>query len=102
MTEPIIFNDVSRRLTLDGDTAIIRRQQEIPADFFDRAAELKHIQDSAPAGEFLQVATIPANVVEEWYAQGFNIFDKNVNHTEILRRLRNEDKDKLITTSRSI
>lgn len=96
------YHDVSRRLTIEGDRAIIRRQQEIPDDFWDRIAALKDVSDKEPVGEFLHVAAIPAAVVEEWYAQGFNMFDKNVGLKEILARLRLEDKDRLITTNRKI
>lgn len=96
------FHDTSGRLTLDGDKATIRRQQEIPARFWDRLLETKRIQDSKPVGEFLQVASIPTLVVEEWFRQGFNMFDKNVTVHDILARLRAEDKDKLITTTRQI
>lgn len=98
------LKDVTRRFirTNDDDNLLIRRQQDIPPDFWDRLKQTKKIQDEAPAGEFLKVASIPAVVVEEWYAQGFNIFDKNVTLKEILARLRMEDKDNLITTSRQL
>lgn len=98
----VVFHDTKRRLTIEDDRAIIRRQQEIPDNFWENLRETKHVQDNAPVGEFLQVASIPTNVVEEWFAQGFNIFDKNVTLSMILARLRLEDKDRLITTSRSI
>lgn len=96
------FHDTNRRLTIDGDRAIIRRQQEIPSNFWDRLQEIKAVQDRAPVGEFLMAASIPTNVVEEWFAQGFNIFDKSVSFKEIMARLRMEDKDRLITTSRQL
>jgi hypothetical protein len=96
------YHDVSRRLTIKGDQAIIRRQQELPNNFWDRVAAQKDVSDKAPVGEFLHVAAIPALVVEEWFAAGFNMFDKNVTLQDILARLRLEDKDRLITTSRKI
>lgn len=96
------FHDTQGRLTLDGDKATIRRQQEIPARFWDRLREQKRVQDNAPAGEFLKVASIPTLVVEQWFREGFNMFDKNVTHHDILARLRAEDKDNLITTSKQI
>lgn len=96
------FHDTSRRLTIDDERAIIRRQQEIPDDFWDRLERIRAVQDSAPAGEFLMAASIPTTIVEEWFAQGFNIFDKSVTFAEIMARLRAEDKDRLITTSRQL
>jgi hypothetical protein len=101
-TDKLVFHTTSHRLREDGDNLIIRRQQEIPDQFWENAARLKHIQDSKPVGEFLQVATIPEAVVEQWYRDGFNIFDKNVSIPEVLRRLRAEDLNALITTSRDI
>lgn len=95
-------HEVTRRLTFDGDQAIIRRQQEIPDDFWDQVARLKHINETAPVGEYMHVAAIPDVIVEKWYAEGFNIFDPNVDHKQILARLRNEDMDRLITTSRKV
>jgi hypothetical protein len=67
-----------------------------------RLRELKHVQDTKPVGEFLQVASIPTTIVEEWFAEGFNIFDKNTTVQMILARLHAEDKERLITTSRQI
>jgi hypothetical protein len=96
------FHDTNRHLTLEDDRAIIRRQQEIPENFWQRLRELKHVQDTKPVGEFLQVASIPTTIVEEWFAEGFNIFDKNTTVQMILSRLHAEDKERLITTSRQI
>lgn len=98
----IVFHDTKRRLTIEDDRAIIRRQQEIPDQFWDHLREIKAVQDSAPVGDFLMAASIPTNIVEQWYAEGFNIFSKEVTLPLILARLRLEDKEKLITTSRSI
>lgn len=97
-----VFHDVQTNLRLNGDTGLVTRRQEIPDAFWDDIAASRTAQDNKPVGDFLHVASIPSLVIEEWYAQGFNIFDKNVTLPEILARLRLEDKDKLIVTSRSI
>lgn len=96
------FRDVTRNLTFDGDTAVIKRTQDIPSNFWDQVARTRHVQDHAPVGDFHQVASIPCVLVEKWYAEGFNMFDKNVTIQDVLKRLRAEDADRLITTSRKI
>ena len=98
----LVFHESKRNLRLEDDRALITTKQEIPDDFWDRVAELRHVQDRAPVGEFLQVAAIPEIIVEQWFREGFNIFDRNIGLKEILARLRMEDKERLITTSRSI
>lgn len=106
MTQPtdLVYHETERRLILNDDLsqATIIRRQEIPSDFWDKVAELKHVQDNAPVGDYLCVATLPELVIEKWFAEGFNIFDPNVTAKEVLARLRLEDKDRLITTSRQI
>lgn len=98
-----VFEDVSRRLEINDDgVATIRRQQEISDQFWDRLREIKAVQDNEPIGDFHMVASIPCVLVEKWYAEGFNMFDRNVTVQEILKRLRAEDADRLITTSRNI
>jgi hypothetical protein len=94
---PSLFRDVRRTLTVDGDRAIIKRTQDIPPDFWERIERRRDIQKSAPVGEFMHIAEIPAHMVETWFAEGFNVFDKNVDHKAILARLRAESAERLIT-----
>ena len=99
----IKFEDVSRRLEINDDgVATIRRQQEIDNAFWDRLRAIKAVQDDEPIGDFHMVASIPCVLVEKWYSEGFNMFDKNVTIQDVLKRLRNEDADRLITTNRKI
>ena len=97
------FRDVSRRLEITDDSqAIIRRQQDISDAFWDQVATLRNVQDEAPIGDFHMVASIPCVLVEKWFAEGFNMFDPNVSIEDVLKRLRAEDADRLITTKRSV
>lgn len=104
MTDPenIAYREVHRNLNFDGDKAVIRRTQDIPDDFWDQVEQLRHINKTEPTGEYMHVAAIPDVIVEKWFAEGFNIFDPNVDHKQILARLRAEDCERLITTSRTI
>jgi hypothetical protein len=102
ITDDLNFEDVTRRLTIDGDNAVVRRQQDISDAFWDQVKNVKHVQDHAPIGDFHQVASIPCVLVEKWFAEGFNMFDPNVSIQDVLKRLRAEDATDLITTSRTI
>lgn len=85
----------------DGSRAI-KRTQEITTQFLDNLAQERIASKTAKAGEFHKVASIPTAVVEKWMKEGFNIFDKNVNLKEILRRLNSEDMQKFLATEKRV
>jgi hypothetical protein len=104
MTKPISdvsFDDVQRNLRVDGDVAHVRKQQELSDAYWESLRQTKHVQDNAPIGDFHMVASIPCLKVEEWMRQGFDMFDPNVTIEDVLKRLRAEDSERLITTSRT-
>jgi hypothetical protein len=41
-------------------------------------------------------------VIEKWFAEGFNIYDKNVTAKDILKRLQSQDMTGLMATSKSV
>lgn len=100
----IEFIDVQRRLVIndEADMATIIRQQEVPDDFLRSIADRRHDSLTAPVGDLHYAGSIPAAVVEKWFAEGFNIFDPNVSLEDIMARLRREDMDRLIGTSKTL
>ena len=53
-------------------------------------------------GDYHRVASIPVVVVEKWMREGFNIWDKNVKASEVVARLKSENLDAFLTTTKSI
>lgn len=98
------FVDVQRRLIIndDADQATIVRSQEVPDDFLRSIADRRLDSQHAPAGDLHYAGSIPAAVVEKWYAEGFNIFDPNVSIEDIFARLRREDMERLIGTTKTL
>jgi hypothetical protein len=96
--------DTEIDFTFDADENLtgIVRTQEIPADFLDEIAAIRDIQDHNALGNFALAARIPTVVVDHWFRQGFNIFDKNITVADIIQRLQSLDMDRLIATSKRL
>ena len=86
----------------DGDTVVRKHTQEIPTEFTDRLKAERDNSSSVREGEFMKVASIPTVIVEKWMREGFNIFDKNVNGKEIVKRLKNENLDAFLATDKRV
>lgn len=95
---------IDRQLSFDGDTAVVRREQEITDEFLADLADsrIESARRSAPLGEMVRVASIPIGVVEKWYSEGFNIYDPNVTAKEILARLHAEELTAFLATERNM
>lgn len=98
----INFLDVRNRLTLDEDKAVIRRSQDLGNHFLSNLATRRTESANAPMGDMHHVASIPTVIVEKWMAEGFNIFDPNVNIKEVVKRLNSEDMTGLMATSKNV
>lgn len=100
------FNDLNTnfKVTEDGTAATLTKTQEISSEFLkdldDRRAETA--SKTVATGDMHLAASIPVSVVEEWMAQGFNIFDPNIGLEAIMKRLRQYDMEKLIATSKTL
>ena len=83
-----------------SDTLIIRESQDL-SPIFDRNAELRNEGISgdgySDTRELRRVASIPLVVVNQWYREGFNIFDEK-NAAELKRRL-NDSENLFMRTS---
>ena len=99
----LAFNDVSVRMTIDDDKAVFRRTQKIDDGLLDSLAQSR--VDSANeriTQDFYHVASIPVVVVEKWMREGFNIYDPNNKIEDIMKRIRAEDMERLLATTRQV
>lgn len=87
----------------DSDNAlVIKNQQHIPQSFLDRLKVARDESSANKMGDYHRVASIPVVVVEKWMREGFNIWDKNVKAAEVVARLKSENLDAFLTTTKSI
>lgn len=86
----------------DGDNVVRKHTQEIPTQFIDQLKAERNNSSSVKEGEFMKVASIPTVIVEKWMREGFNIFDKNINGKEIVKRLKAENLDAFLTTDKRV
>ena len=100
--QDVRLSDVNTALSFDGDKAVFKRTQDIGSHFLSDLADERLSSSNARMGNFHKVASIPTVIVEKWMAEGFNIFDKNVNTKEIIRRLQSEDMNGLFATTKRI
>ena len=98
--------DVETQLDFDFDqgTAVFKRTQEIDDRFLDGIADhrIDTASDFTPTGDMYLAASIPTVVVEQWLAEGFNIFDPNNKLEDIMKRLQRYDMERLIATSKRL
>lgn len=86
---------VDKRGKIEGH---IETFQEIPDSFLRELADKRTFQNGLFAPDEIQVASVPAAIVDEWIRQGFNILsDRNITPAMIVARLKAESRDKFIT-----
>ena len=93
---------INTQFIQDGDTVVRKHTQEIPTQFVDQLKAERDNSSSVREGEFMKVASIPTVIVEKWMREGFNIFDKNINGKEIVKRLKAENLDAFLTTDKRV
>ena len=101
MTTELINPDI----TFEDDTdnaLVVKKEQAIPQSFLDRLKESRDESANNRMGDYHRVASIPTVVVEKWMREGFNIWDKNVTAKEIVARLKLENLDAFLTTTKNI
>ena len=87
----------------DPDAAlVIKREQVIPQSFLDRLKADRDESSTRPMGDYHRVASIPVAVVEKWMREGFNIWDKNIKASEVVARLKTENLEAFLTTTKRI
>jgi hypothetical protein len=106
MHSPVII-DSTDRLHLEVDrnmkiqSAHIEAFQEIPDDFRRNIQDIRTHQDGKFAADDVQIASLPGALVDHWFRQGFNIWDRNIRAQDIIDRLRNENLGAFLCTSKS-
>lgn len=72
--------------------------QDIPDSFLRECADKRAYQNNLFAPDEVQVASVPAGLVDQWIREGFNIMsDRNITPEMIVARLKAEGFDKFIT-----
>jgi hypothetical protein len=98
----LVLHDSENFLRVEDDKAIIKRVQHIEDSFLDNLADRRLASNNEKTGDFYLAAQIPTAVAESWMAEGFNIFDKNVDLKEILKRIRSLDMENLLATNKRL
>lgn len=106
MNTPEII-DSTDRLHLEVDknlrvqTAVVEATQEIPDWFLRQLQAERDHQDRKFAADDVKIASLPGAVVDHWYREGFNIWDRNVTPQDIINRLIRDGLTKFLTTSKT-
>lgn len=82
------------------DTLIIKREQEIPDEYVSGLKREKIDTLHTPTGDLYRVASIPVVIVDKWAREGFYLQEHTAQ--EILARLRKDQMDAFITTTKRI
>jgi hypothetical protein len=98
MTERLIDTNV-RLVRNGGDDFAVSYEQDIPDSFLQELQD-RFVGTKDPSGELLCVAVIPTAIIDRWWREGFRYTEHT--HSEMLARLRAEDMQKFITTSKRI
>jgi len=101
MATELINPEVSFQEDSD-EKLVVKKEQQIPQSFLDRLKESRDESANNRMGDYHRVASIPTVVVEKWMREGFNIWDKNVTAKEIVARLKLENLDAFLTTTKNI
>ncbi len=90
-----------KRFDFDGEHIIQRTTQDV-APLLDQNAALRNDPGVTAFGKkhgLLKVGSIPLELVQKWKAEeGFDIMSPNVPTSEVIRRLRMAEYEKLRTT----
>lgn len=102
MSDNIKLQGVQHDFHVDSGGLFNKRTQEIPQSFLDSLKEQRINSTNQKEGDYMRVASIPTVIVEKWMKEGFNIFDRNVDGKDIVKRLKAEGLDAFLTTEKSI
>lgn len=84
----------------NADGLFIKHTQEIPDEFLDELAMKRVGTLSTPEGEFMHVASIPEAVVDQWRAEGFDIYREPTR--AVVARLKRYDLEKFLATNKRV
>lgn len=98
----INLTDAENAIKFDGDKAVFKRTQDLGNHFLSDLASKRIETSNSRMGDFHHIASIPTVIIENWLAEGFNIYDKNVTAKDIVKRLQGLDMTGLMATSKRI
>lgn len=102
MTNTTVINP---HITFHDDTDasfVVKKEQQIPQSFLDRLKTERDQSSNSRMGDYHRLASIPTVVVEKWMREGFNIYDKNITAKDIVARLKNENLEAFLTSTKRI
>jgi len=102
MTDKVKLSGVQHGFHMDSGGLLNKRTQHISQEFLDNLKEQRNDSTNHLEGDYMRVASIPTVIVEKWMAEGFNIFDQNIDGREIVKRLKAEGLEAFLTTEKSI
>lgn len=94
-----LYDTEARLVGAAGDLAI-QRVQEIPDEFLETLKSERLAKAHLRAGDYDRVCSVPAQVVDIWTRQGFDIHRASAR--EILARLRADNLDAFIATPKAV
>lgn len=102
MTELIKPNvlDVGHKFHSDTSGLLIESAQEIPQSFVSQLRGMKADSGSVREREFMHVASIPVVIHHKWLKEGYDCTKEPIKET--VRRLKAEQLDAFIVTSKSL
>lgn len=103
-TVRLVDTETQYDFDFDSKQVVFKRTQDIDDNFLDGIADhrVDTASDFTPTGDMYLAASIPTVVVEQWLAEGFNIFDQNNKLEDIMKRLQRYDMERLIATSKRL
>lgn len=84
----------------DGDRVTFKNTQEITPAFMDDLQDSRNKSSSTREGDYQRLASIPVAVHEQWLREGFDLYKHTAK--EIVKRLRKQDLDGFMATSKRI
>jgi hypothetical protein len=102
LSSGVILNDANTNVSLIDGEYVFRRTQDVTDDFLTNLDDQRAASANRPTGDLHFAGSIPNVVVEQWLADGFNIFDPNVTLKDIFARIRRENMERLIGTTKTL
>ena len=72
---------IESQAELTEDLSAIKREQYVPQEFLDDLADSRLRSSTERMGDFVKVASIPADVYEKWLLEGYDVGKEPVSKT---------------------
>ena len=98
--KPVNFLTSTQSFIQDSNSVVRKTDQAIPQGFLSELKRTREDSVRAKAGDYQSVAKVPVAVHEKWKREGFDMFKETPK--AILKRLRDENLDAFITTTKRL